>query len=388
MKKQNEHLLLLCRIARALQRCFFLFPLKRDRVLFYLVNRRGYTCNPKYIAEYLASAYSDAAEIVFVSDYPDTCEEITEKGFKVISSGTIKFFWYYSTAAVIVTNDAWPAYFFRRKSQLSINTWHGGINYKHIGFAYLGINDKTAYELFKLKNQQPDIFISGSGAFTKDTSESFGFNQEVFLNCGLPRNDVFFNDFSGISSRVRIKYEVPADYHIVLYAPTFRQQLKSETYGIDICTVLSALNNRFGSKWILFYRGHPFLKALHEKKELVDVSEHGDMQELLCAAEVLISDYSSCMWDYILTKRPCFVYAPDRDKYDQTDRSFAIPIEKWPYPVAMNNAELSRAIEHFDEEDYLHNISKHHQEMESFDRGTASKVIADIIYNAIHIEKG
>lgn len=88
------------------------------------------------------------------------------------------------------------------------------------------------------------------------------------------------------------------------------------------------------------------------QKDVVDVSGYADMQELLCATDVLLTDYSSFMWDYSLTGRPCFIYANDLDQYKK-ERNFHTPITDWPFPMAERNSELQKEILGFDEKNTL-----------------------------------
>lgn len=110
-------------------------------------------------------------------------------------------------------------------------------------------------------------------------------------------------------------------------------------------------------KFILFVRSHPHVakdifEGAENQKDVIDVSEYVDMQELLCAADVLITDYSSSMWDYSLTGRPCFIYANDLAQYKK-ERNFHTPITDWPFPMAERNTELQRLILRFDEKNTL-----------------------------------
>jgi CDP-glycerol glycerophosphotransferase len=103
------------------------------------------------------------------------------------------------------------------------------------------------------------------------------------------------------------------------------------------------------------------------------------MQELLCAADVLITDYSSCMWDFSLTFRPCFIFAPDIKKY-RDNRGFYTPIEEWPFPVAETNEQLAYNILNFNEEKYRNDVKQHHVNLGSFEKGTATKQFCQILF--------
>ena len=94
----------------------------------------------------------------------------------------------------------------------------------------------------------------------------------------------------------------------------------------------------------------------------------------------MISDYSSCMFDFMLTRRPCFIYAEDIARYND-ERGFYYPLEATPFPVATNNEELKRNILNFDNEKYVKEVDKFLEEKGCIDDGNASKKVVEIIKN-------
>lgn len=368
-------------IARMVQGLLFWLPVKKNRIMVYVHDRKGFTCNPKYIVMELLEKYGDRLEIIWVTMHPETCGEIENMGVKVVKSDSKEQFRLYLRTHMFISNDAFPAWALNRIGQKWMNTWHAGMNYKNIGYDYLAPMNFIASKLYKIKNRQPDIYLSGSEFFTKDTSKSFRLNDKIFVNTGLPRNDIFFKKQDSINDKVRNKYHIPKDTHLVIFAPTFRREMKSETYGMDFMEVCNALRKRFGGEWILLFRNHNFIKGKQKHQDCIDVSDYHDMQELMYVSDVLISDYSSCLYDFCMTKRPAFVYANDFDNYRKNDRSFAFPFEKWPYPIAVSNDELVECITNFNEIEFKKNIDRHLQEAGAYDQGTASEEVAKIIVN-------
>lgn len=311
--------------------------------------------------------------------YPDTCEEVENLGIQVIRNNRPKQAWLYLRTKCFITNDAFPAWAVRRPGQIWINTWHGAMNYKHIGYDYLEPMDPLAMKLFLMENRSPDFYLAGSRFFLENTSDSFRYEKSVFLKTGLPRNDVFFDDPQKIKAKVHAVYNIGMDKKIVLFAPTFRREMKSQTYGMDVEKVCNALHLRFGGYWVMLFRNHSFIKETQVFQSGIDVSAHHDMQELLCAADVLISDYSSCLYDFCMTGRPSFVYATDLEAYQSGDRDFAYPIEKWPYSVAESKEELVKEIINFDEMVFQEKVAEHLEDTGSYDDGSASEKVAELI---------
>ena len=145
---------------------------------------------------------------------------------------------------------------------------------------------------------------------------------------------------------------------------------------LDYDRLLASLQTRFGGEWVILLRQHYFVAASEATHPaVINVSGYEDMQELILCADCMISDYSSCMWDFILTGKPCFVYAEDVQTYLDEDRSFFIPMESWPYGIADSADTLCRLIEGFNEDAYRTKIQNHLQEHGSFDRGTACETL-------------
>lgn len=379
--KNDKKSLIKVRIARFIQRFLFWIPTKRNRISFYLYERNGYTCNIKYIIEELRKQYGKKCEIIFISKTPGSFTELRKKGIKVVRLNSVKHLRYQFTSKVVVTNDSFPAPIILRKGQYTVNTWHAGMNYKKIGPEYCDFRNPAIRKMFYIKNKQPKLYLSGSQFFTDDTSKSFGYNKSVFAATGLPRNDIFFKDNSELNAKIRKYYGIDGDCKLVLFAPTFRAGFREDIYGLDFEKLVSALTARFGGKWVVLYRKHYFVnsKDVILGKNIINVSDYDDMNELLAVSDVLVSDYSSCLWDFALTKRPSFVYAPDLQEYEDNDRSFAYPLEKWPFSISLGNDELERNIADFDSDAYVAKVEGHLKDAKCYDDGQASKRVVALI---------
>jgi len=369
----------LSRALKFMQALLFWLPVKKNRVMVYVHDRKGFTCNPKYIVKKLIEEYGDKLEIYWATMHPGTCEEVEKLGVKVIKSNSKTQIMKYLRTRFFITNDAFPTWALHRPNQKWLNTWHAGMNYKHIGHAYLDIASTLTMKLHKMADRQANFHLSGSKFFTEDTSASYNYKPERFIPTGLPRNDVFFGDQTQIVEKVRKFYKLPANKRLAIFAPTFRRGMKCDTYGMDFFALKAALEERFGGEWIILFRNHNFIKGKQKYLGAVDVSSYHDMQELMCAADVLISDYSSCLYDFLVSGKAAFVYAPDLDTYVNNDRSLAYPFEKWPYPSATSNEELVEKIKDFDEAEYKAKREEHLADTGCYDNGTASKQIADLV---------
>lgn len=369
-------------VRNALRLFSILKPIKNNRVVFVTVKRRGYCENLKYVAEKLKEKYGDKYDMYWMTEYPETCEEVKERGIKVVKNATVSYMLAHLTAKVVIYNDAVPSYVFKRKKQIYINLWHGAINYKHIGPKYLEKQGKYSMKKFLIRNPQPDYYLSGSEFFTENTADSFSFDKSIFLPWGLARNDILFEreKHEEIDEKVRAYFGIGKEKKIALYAPTFRNGYASDMHGLDVKKTLDALKDRFGGDFVMLYRGHAFVLGENKDgKDLLDATKYHDMQELLVSSSVLISDYSSAMWDMSFLGRPIFVFAPDMDEYVKSERSFAYPLEKWRYPIAKTNDELKEKIETFNENEFQNSMRKHHKEAGSYENENSSAKIAELV---------
>jgi CDP-glycerol glycerophosphotransferase len=370
-----------------LQLLTFWLPLKKNRILIYSLKQHGYSCNLKYLTEYLMREHPGEFEILWAVKRPEDLEMLRCHGIPAVLVRDRGHFRYRMGAGIIVTNDEFYPMFLKRRGQLYVNTWHGGINYKKIGYEGLEFTNPIQKLIYQMNNPCPDAFVSGSRSFTDTASFSFRFPKEIFLECGMPRNDILVQPEDPERSRqIRKRLGIPEGKKVLLYAPTFRKGNHTPAGEMDFGRVLAQLSDRFGGEWTGMVRNHYFVDTASGTEDILDVSKYEDMQELLMISDCLISDYSSCMWDYLLTDRPCFVFAPDAAAYEDTDRSFFIPMEKWPYPISETMDILCHKIAEFDPLQYTKKINNHRLEFGSHDTGVACKTLADLLLS--HKKRG
>lgn len=343
---------------------------------------RGYGCNPKYIVAELLRRNLDY-EIYWsvrkVGDHNDLPPEVHQ-----VQLDSLAELYHQSTARFWVDNARKTPYGLKKKSQIYIQTWHNGTRLKRVEGDAEDKLGASYIRMAKRDSRMIDLFLSGSRAASADIRRAFWY-QGPILEGGTPRNDVLFHqDRQALRQKVQAYCPgLPADAKIVMYAPTFRRDKRLDLYNLDYEGLLGAIANRFGGKWCLFLRLHPNL--LDKNKDLVlpenvpayNLTEYNDMQELLSVADVLVTDYSSSMFDFTLTERPCFLYTPDKDTYD---RGTYYQLEDLPFPHAVEMAGVLSNIENFDEPAYREEVQRLNREViGSFENGTAASQVVDYI---------
>lgn len=389
---------LLHKIVRSIFYFFMVFPIKRNRIIFNSQKGRMFACNPRSLFEALYLSHSDSIEFVWCLNRPS--EDLTAfKGIKTVKYNSLAYFYYQMTSKVIVANIPSPIYIPLRRGQVMFDTWHGGGAYKKIGLLSpkqaslstknVGLRLKTMenvnnqkWEQYKAKFNAKDtsFFVSSCRRFTEVMLKSQYLPRSAYLEIGMPRNDIFFQNGEKIAQKARMKLGISAEAKVVLFAPTYRGNVKNQDFNLelDIDYCVEKLKERWGGDWVFVFRGHvlgSYNNILHDN--VVNGSGYEEMQELLVLADVFITDYSSSMWDFALTKKPAFLFTPDLEYYLSKDRGFYTPIDEWAFPYARTNIELGRLIVGFDYEAHLKKVESHLFNLGSFEQGTATKALSD-----------
>lgn len=374
------------RIIRIPARLLYIFPVKKNRALFSSFNGGVYSCNPKYICEYMRKHNDRKWELIWgIQD--STPLESFPKDVKICKYHGLKYFYYLATSKVVVDNIGIMSTYPRRKNQIFINTWHGGGCYKNVGIAEKAISKPHRLrEMMSSRNNS--LYISSSKFFTQNVlREQFSYDGQV-IECGMPRNDRLVTsdetEKKQITNKVKSFYGIAEETKIILYAPTWRYSAEGNLYDVDYDKVVESLKKRFGGNWIVLCRMHHYNKDANKtnSKNVISASDYPDMQELLLASDVLVSDYSSSIWDYSFTYKPCFLFTVDLQEYI-TERGFVKDIMTWGFPVCENNDKLCKAIENYDEATYKQAMINHQNDLESCESGEACKLVYEYICNFI-----
>ncbi len=346
------------------------------RVVFFSYFGKQYSCNPKYLCEYLMQA-SPEYEIVWAFAKPEDFAWLEQRGMHIVRYNSLAFARACLTSGFVVTNSQLPAWFPVLRRMHIINTWHGGGAYKRVGTGFLRAS-KGKQLMDALSRHKPCVYLSSSKAFTQLTiRQSFEHEGEV-LECGMPRNDLLVRQSTPeVTQRVKERLGIDPDTRILLYAPTYREDREISSDYFDLNIARDALARRFGGTWTIVFRLHYLVAGkLPATQDYVDASTYPDMQELLYAADVLLTDYSSSIWDFGLTGRPCFLYVPDLDEFD-LQRGFYSDIRTWPWPLAQTKDELARNVLEFDEQAFARKLEQHYEDLGSTDTGHACEAVAN-----------
>lgn len=334
-------------------------PIKKGQVVFWSHVCTQYSCNPKYLSEYLQNHHSDFFTIFWLLDKRVKMPKLNGACF--IPFPSFKAMIILNTSEFIVTNWLTTPYSFcwkKGKKQKFIMTWHANMSLKKIEG---DITQRLTTEYIKgIKRDSSfvNLFLSGSQFTTDQIRRAFFYDGEI-LDKGYPRDDILFNSklHKSIRQKVLSYYGIDEHDKVILYAPTFRDDYSLKYYNIEWENVTSAFYEKSGKKVSVLIRLHPNfygkdidMSSLFDKNYLYDATMYDDIQELIISSDVLITDYSSCMFDFALLRRPCFGYAIDVNEYN---RGFYFELEELPFPFSRTNNELVKKILDFNEAEYL-----------------------------------
>lgn len=368
-------------LLRTIYKPLTLLPVKENRVIFESFSGDGYNCNPKYISEKLRNKYGDKVEIIWAFNNPEKFQKELPSNIKVCKYRSIKHLIYRLTSKIYVCNFLQAIEFPKNHKQIAIQTWHGGGCYKTVGNQESG-RLSTYIKRQNIQLLETDFFISSSDYFKqKVIKEQFNFDGKI-LNVGMPRNDILIeNSPDEKILNLKRKIGVSDDTIIILYAPTWKQTSdKYET--LDVGLLKRSIEKRFNKKCEVLFRTH--LYGNQKMSNVKNVSEYSDMQELLLISDVLITDYSSSMWDFSFTNKLCLLFTPDLEEYT-SNRGFDEDIFTWGFPVCQTNETLSQEILEYSEDSFKLKMREHHEFLGATESGEASQKVTDIIISYLNI---
>lgn len=346
---------------------------------------RGYLCNPKYIADALERLYPGVFDLVLlVTKHDDSLPNYLRQ----VRYGSRQAQRELASARFWIYNFRDCRFVPKREGQVFIQAWHACLGAKKCERDVENVLGEKYVRLAKDDGAETDLMLADNRLTATIYQDSFWFEGPV-LRCGTPRNRPLVFGDNDVRARVKDALQIPEDTALCLYAPTFRNDYSFDCYRFDYEGVVKALSERFGRRYLLAYRLHPGMASRPRPSfltGLIDATNYPDQQELLVAADVLISDYSSIIDDFCLTRKPGFVFAPDLDDYND-DRGLYYPLAARPFPVAMSSSELIDAIRAFRSEDLSQKIDDFFNMVGLDDDGCGDEAVAKIIYALLDPEK-
>ncbi|HEX7745550.1 MAG TPA: CDP-glycerol glycerophosphotransferase family protein [Micromonosporaceae bacterium] len=301
--------------ALAYYRAQLRLPIDHSLAVYAAYWYRGYACNPAAIYERAAELAPGVRGVWVVRR--DRAGTIPPEVDHVVA-GTLRYYRSLARARWLINNVNWPNYVVKRSGSTHVMTHHG-TPLKVMGLDqqdYPGgvLDDDFAGQMRRADRW--DFSISANPFTTQMWERAYPCRYET-LETGYPRNDRLAAATPETVARARSRLGFGAAERVVLYAPTHREHHPSYHPPFDPAQFLAAL----GPAGRLLMRSHYFYDRAHHPDtgcgadRVLDVSDHACVEELYLAADVLVTDYSSAMFDYAVLDRPIVLYAPDWQAY-------------------------------------------------------------------------
>ena len=253
------------------------------------------------------------------------------------------------TSRYLVNNNTFPVFFRKRPGQVYLQTWHG-TPLKRVGLDTPHQRLTPSYlRTLRREPEQWDMLLAQSPYAARQLAAAFRYNGPVHV-LGYPRNDALNAPAAPLRrAAVRDQLRIPPGNTVVLYAPTWRDNAVDRRGRVQAAPHLDAAEVplNLGSGYSVLYRVHHMVSGRRGAPGggAADVSGHPSVSDLCLAADVLVTDYSSIMFDFAVTGKPMFFLVPDLAQYRDQTRGFYFDIEEQaPGPLASNSRDLFEQI--------------------------------------------
>ncbi|MBD7994480.1 CDP-glycerol glycerophosphotransferase family protein [Arthrobacter sp. Sa2CUA1] len=321
-------------------------PELQPGIFFESYGGKSCTDSPRAISDYLASAGFDEPLYWSVAD-----RSVDVPAYAVpLLQGSSQWYEKLATTRRLVNNNNFPWYFRKSPGQFYLQTWHG-TPLKKIGLDAPQRALALSYrDLLQREARYWDLLLAQNGFAAGVLPQALGYPGEV-LTAGYPRNDALLTALdTGADTRDRVRelLGIPAGQRVVLYAPTWRDAVRDDAGRSDWVGYLDLelASRRLGPGYTFLIRGHHNVAAqrrIAAAPNALDVTEYPEINDLYLASDVLVTDYSSAMFDFAVLGRPMYFLAPDLAGYQESrglylDYAATVPGDPLPDTAALVQA--------------------------------------------------
>ncbi|WP_316523738.1 CDP-glycerol glycerophosphotransferase family protein [Kitasatospora brasiliensis] len=319
----------------------------REAVLYDVFGGRGYADSPRAVHAELARRGTELTHLWVIDD----AQAEVPPGVVPVRIWSPEWYRALATCRYLVGNTHFPDFLERRPGQVVVQTWHGSL-LKRIAHDVENpwLADSGYLAALDRETAQWSLLLSPSPFATPILRRAFHYRGEL-LESGYPRNDVLARPDPRTAAAVRRRLGIPEGRRIVLYAPTWREDQRrgdGDGFRLDLRLDLDHARRLLGTDHVLLVRPHAHVREpLPGAGDgfLYDCGDYPDPQDLLLVADVLVTDYSSIMFDFAITGRPMYFFTYDLEHYRDTLRGFYFDFEpNAPGPLVPTSAALLGAL--------------------------------------------
>ncbi|MCY1039559.1 glycosyltransferase [Staphylococcus nepalensis] len=314
------------------------------------------------------------------------------KNVKFIVKESDDYLHYLAKCKYLINNATFPTYFTKKPNQVYVNTWHG-TPLKSMG---LDIKDNLLESQNTIRNFLSSDYIISPNQHTTDIfKKAFKLeelNDDAILEIGYPRIDATLKAQSEtVIQKLKKQGLKMTNAPILLFSPTWRGHTVStpEDNIEEMEEMIEVLNKKTDYQVLL--KVHPFIyrKAEGNKKlKKYLVNDTFDTNELLSIVDLLVTDYSSIFFDYLVTNKPIIFYTPDYEDYEE-NRGFYLPIDSLPGPSVHSIETLVDTVNHQQNilTQYNDNYRAYQQKFANYDDGHVTERVVNKVFNTTQQRK-
>lgn len=370
-------------------------PVKKQQVIFESFNGRDINDNPMAIYKQVKKDLGPDVDQLYFSVKPSTYQALKNQHpeIKLLKRFGVKWTLKMARADFWVINSRLPIWWLKNKQTTYIQTWHG-TPLKHLALdmenvALPGTTTEKYHNNFKNETKRWDYLIAPN-QYSKTIFESaFAFKNKS-LDIGYPRNDILYDDNNEKDIRqLKETYLGNGDAKVILYAPTWRDDsfYREGVYKFKLAFSFEEFFKHVSDDTILIIRPHYLVKNsidISGFEDRIKIMADENITELYLISDMMITDYSSVMFDYANLNRPMLFYCYDLDHYRDELRGFYIDFEaEAPGPVVEAEKDFYQQLDIYTEKNQYPGYEKRFKDFQAkfieWDDGKASEKVARII---------
>lgn len=313
----------------------YIVPKRKDLLVFFPVHdKHKFSGNLSSLFLYVHH-YEKQFKSYYLTDNKEVSNDVKIQGFNAVYLGP-KMVWLLLRCKYIITDGTFPAIASGKFSIVQL--WHG-TGFKKVGSINENLN-KRDRKLFLCHYSKYALIVANSESDRLRKNAAFNSSRAVIT--GSPKNDYFFSEV-GRASDIKLKYNLHTYDKVISYLPTFRDFETTSPFTAVFWTRLN--QHLLETNQIFVIKKHPwerYLKVPEGFSHILDLSsEIENIQELLMISDLIVSDYSSVVTDYVLLDKPMLFYFYDYKQYKETCRDMYYNIEEvLPGPFVYNERDL------------------------------------------------
>lgn len=325
-----------------------LFKIEKNWVMFFDLfskNNNGDSIRP--IAKRLRELHPEFRFFFVTSHKKKKQNKTVEMADEVLIEKSLRFKYILSKCKYVISPMGFPEKGRKKEGQVFVQAPHG----TPIKKVYLARDkDNKKFKKYVKQFSSADIYCSQSEESTLSTKTAYGVNESVFIKSGFPRNDILFNANEKFKNDLKEKLCLPLDKKIILYCPTWRRYDYKAILPFD----LAEMKKKLSKDYIILIRSHVGKHSwVNEKNQPVNIFDnefsfdggiHSEISELYTITDIAISDYSSAIFDFAITKKPQILYIYDLEEYEKEFGLFFDYKTFTPFPKPKDTEHLIESI--------------------------------------------